>query len=190
MKKLNKNVGLWHQIKLMQATKPLKSSGITMDDLIEAAEYIYKCKTNKRKMSKNYLAKKWFSIIASKESNEKGNIELSIVEQKDLLADLELDTGFNLLIENVRQWAEDKNLLRVENVPKQVMKMNEEFGELCSAILKGYSKETKDGFGDSFVVLIILCFQMGLDPTKCLEFAWNEIKDRTGKTVGGTFIKN
>jgi NTP pyrophosphatase (non-canonical NTP hydrolase) len=161
-----------------------------MDHLIEAAEYIYKCKTNKRKMSKNYLAKKWSSIMASKESNEKGNIELSATEQEDLLADFELNLKFDTLIENVRQWAEDKGLIKIENAPKQVMKVNEEFGEFCSAVIKGYSRETKDGAGDTFVTLIILCFQLGLDPTECLEFAWNEIKDRTGKTVGGNFLKD
>jgi NTP pyrophosphatase (non-canonical NTP hydrolase) len=97
--------------------------------------------------------------------------------------------SFEALISLVKQWAEDKGLLKIENAPKQVMKVNEEFGELCSAILKGHSKETKDGFGDSFVTLIILCFQIGLDPTECLNYAWNEIKNRTGKTVNGTFIK-
>ena len=29
----------------------------------------------------------------------------------------------------------------------------------------------------------------GLDPTKCLESAWQVIVDRKGRTVDGTFIK-
>jgi len=40
-----------------------------------------------------------------------------------------------------------------------------------------------------FVTLIILAYQLRLDPTKCLEHAWNEIKDRKGKTENGVFIK-
>jgi len=31
---------------------------------------------------------------------------------------------------------------------------------------------------------------MGLDPTHCLNVAYDEIKDRTGKMVGGKFIKD
>jgi len=31
---------------------------------------------------------------------------------------------------------------------------------------------------------------LGLTPSQCLEAAWNEIKDRTGKTVNGVFVKN
>ena len=43
--------------------------------------------------------------------------------------------------------------------------------------------------GDSFVTLIILSMQLGLHPSECLEAAWNEIKDRKGKTKNGVFIK-
>ena len=35
-----------------------------------------------------------------------------------------------------------------------------------------------------------LAFWLGYDLTECANIAWNEIKDRTGKTVNGTFIKN
>jgi NTP pyrophosphatase (non-canonical NTP hydrolase) len=31
---------------------------------------------------------------------------------------------------------------------------------------------------------------LNLDLTECANIAWNEIKNRTGKTVGGTFIKD
>lgn len=34
------------------------------------------------------------------------------------------------------------------------------------------------------------CFFYGLDLVQCLESAWEEIKDRKGKTINGTFIKN
>lgn len=35
-----------------------------------------------------------------------------------------------------------------------------------------------------------LCLTLNLDLTECVNMAWNEIKDRTGKTVNGTFIKD
>ena len=55
---------------------------------------------------------------------------------------------------------------------------------------KAIHYELVDGLGDTLVTLIILAAQYGLDLPKCLEYAYNEIKNRTGKTVGGTFIKD
>jgi NTP pyrophosphatase (non-canonical NTP hydrolase) len=66
----------------------------------------------------------------------------------------------------------------------------EEVGETAGALLKSNDAEIKDGIGDSFVTLIILAKQLGLDPADCLEAAWNEIKDRRGKTINGVFVKN
>lgn len=100
-----------------------------------------------------------------------------------------MELTFDQLIENVREWAEQKNLLKHENAPKQIMKVVEEFGETCSAINKGQPLLIVDGLGDTFVTLIILTMQMGYDPAYVLGVAWNEIKDRSGKTVNGVFIK-
>ena len=97
---------------------------------------------------------------------------------------------FDELIENITQWADDKGILFSENVPQQSMKVMEELGETMGAILKGKkTDEVIDGIGDILVTVIILSKQLGLDPTECLESAWNEIKDRKGKTVDGTFIR-
>ncbi len=52
------------------------------------------------------------------------------------------------------------------------------------------TNELKDAFGDTLVTLIILSAQYDLQLEDCLEVAYNEIKNRTGKTVGGTFIKD
>ena len=65
----------------------------------------------------------------------------------------------------------------------------EEVGETASAVLKGDHAKVIDGIGDSFVTLIVLSKQLGLEPLYCLEVAWNEIKDRKGKMVDGTFVK-
>jgi NTP pyrophosphatase (non-canonical NTP hydrolase) len=87
-------------------------------------------------------------------------------------------------------WAEEKDLLKSENKYQQVAKVMEELGELSKAILKNDVLQQIDGIGDVQVTLIILSQQLGLDYNACLEAAWQEIKDRKGKTVGGTFIKN
>ena len=97
---------------------------------------------------------------------------------------------FDELIHNVKGWADDKGILKSENAPKQLMKVMEELGETAGAIAKNRkTEEIQDGIGDTFVTLIILSYQMGLEPSKCLEAAWNEIKDRKGKTENGVFIK-
>ena len=35
-----------------------------------------------------------------------------------------------------------------------------------------------------------ICTKLDLDLTECANLAWNEIKDRKGNTIDGTFIKN
>lgn len=94
---------------------------------------------------------------------------------------------FNVLI--VEGWAKPKGLIKKENAFRQLAKLQEEAGELAGAMLKGDDYLVIDSIGDLHVVLIILCAQLGLDPVECLEIAYNEIKDRKGKTVNGTFIK-
>lgn len=41
-----------------------------------------------------------------------------------------------------------------------------------------------------FDQLHYFCQENELDLVECANLAWNEIKNRTGKTVGGTFIKD
>lgn len=98
--------------------------------------------------------------------------------------------NFEELENAITKWADDKNLLSNSNHPKQFMKVVEELGETASAVLKNNTLKTIDGLGDTFVTLIILSRQLGLDPVACLEVAWEEIKYRTGQTVDGTFIKD
>jgi NTP pyrophosphatase (non-canonical NTP hydrolase) len=93
------------------------------------------------------------------------------------------------LILNVTEWAYEKGLLKRDNADKQFMKVIEELGETAAAVLKNKESETEDGLGDVFVTLIILTTQLGYTPQECLLAAWNEIKDRKGKTKDGIFIK-
>ena len=93
------------------------------------------------------------------------------------------------LIQKVTQWAQERNLVKAENVHAQLSKVSEEFGELCGGILKQKPEVIKDSYGDILVTLIISAAQTGYDLTECLNAAYEEIKNRTGKTVDGTFIK-
>ena len=90
----------------------------------------------------------------------------------------------------VLEWAEPKGLLNPDFAPKQFMKLVEEVGELSNAMLNRNEVEMIDALGDIQVVLIILAEQLGFDLDTCLECAYNEIKNRKGKTLNGTFIKD
>lgn len=92
--------------------------------------------------------------------------------------------------EKVLQWAEEKGLLKAENKHAQMIKLTEEVGELASAILKGDVVEQVDAIGDIQVVLIILSKQLGVEYDTSLILAYDEIKDRKGEMVDGSFIKN
>jgi NTP pyrophosphatase (non-canonical NTP hydrolase) len=91
--------------------------------------------------------------------------------------------------EKVLEWANERNLLHNENALKQYSKLQEESNELLIGILDKDPYEIIDALGDIQVVLIILANQLGFDIDECLESAYNEIKDRKGKTENGNFIK-
>jgi NTP pyrophosphatase (non-canonical NTP hydrolase) len=97
--------------------------------------------------------------------------------------------NFEELRIKIEGWAEHRNLLP-GNPDKQALKLMEEAGELAGALLKNDWEKIADGIGDCLVVLIILSKQLELMPEFCLFKAWQEIQNRTGKTVNDTFIKD
>ena len=93
------------------------------------------------------------------------------------------------LIANVEMWANERGLFTNGNELAQFVKATEELGELASAILKKDEAKQKDSIGDVTVCLIIIANQLGFNFEDCLEFAYDEIKDRKGVTVNGIFEK-
>lgn len=91
---------------------------------------------------------------------------------------------------NTLEWAQVRSLLSPDNDRNQSLKLFEEGGELAKAILKDDQPGVIDGIGDCLVVLAILARQRGTSLQKCFAAAWDEIKDRKGNTINGTFIKN
>ena len=92
--------------------------------------------------------------------------------------------------DKILKWAENRNLLHNENALKQYSKLQEESNELLIGILNKDPYEIIDALGDIQVVLIILANQLGFDIDECLESAYDEIKNRTGRTENGNFIKD
>jgi NTP pyrophosphatase (non-canonical NTP hydrolase) len=89
----------------------------------------------------------------------------------------------------IRSWAEARNLVHGSNPRAQVLKLGEEYGELCAALARGQHEHTVDAIGDMIVVLTILAAQTGVEVEDCIASAWNEIKDRRGRMVNGVFVR-
>lgn len=94
------------------------------------------------------------------------------------------------LEKKVIQWAKDRGIDHPSNAKNQLLKSFEEMGELSRGILKDDRELIIDSIGDVLVTLIILAQTQNLTLKECLDYAWDEIKDRKGKTVNGTFIKD
>ena len=90
----------------------------------------------------------------------------------------------------IRQWASKRGLYEKGDPKTQALKLVEEVGETCRAILKGNQTDIEDGIGDCVVVLTNLAHLCNTDIEHCIESAYNEIKDRKGKMSNGTFKKD
>ena len=94
----------------------------------------------------------------------------------------------NNLIKKVEQWSIDKGLDK-GNSDRQALKFYEEAGEIGAALSRNRMDDLKDGIGDTIVTLIILAQQHGMTIEECLQYAYDEISQRKGRTINGTFIK-
>ena len=90
----------------------------------------------------------------------------------------------------IREWADKRGLYDDGDPKTQALKLTEEVGETCRAILKKDRPEIIDGIGDCVVVLTNLAELVGVQIEDCIERAYNEIKDRKGKMDNGTFKKD
>ena len=98
--------------------------------------------------------------------------------------------NINVHFDLIRTWASERGLYKKGDPKTQALKLVEEVGETCRAILKGNQSDIEDGIGDAVVVLTNLAHLCDTDIEHCIESAYNEIKDRTGKMDNGTFKKD
>ena len=85
-------------------------------------------------------------------------------------------------LENVKQWFIDRDLENGGRLDKQSLKLSEEFGELCAGYLKKNEKLT-------IYWLKSISYVLGYDFDECFELAYQEIKDRKGRWIDGSFVK-
>ena len=90
----------------------------------------------------------------------------------------------------IRQWAKERGLYEKGDPKTQTLKLMEEAGEICRAVLKNDHEQVVDGIGDCVVVLTNLAYLNGTTIEKCIDMAYDVIKYRTGKMSNGTFKKD
>jgi NTP pyrophosphatase (non-canonical NTP hydrolase) len=101
-----------------------------------------------------------------------------------------MNKEFRETANHVIEWAAEKGLTAPKNYLAQLCKVTEEIGELNAAILKNKRAEETDSFGDILVTLVILADQRGVNIENCFFHAYEEIKNRKGKMLNGSFIKD
>ena len=94
------------------------------------------------------------------------------------------------IFKDIRSWADTRGLYNQGDVKTQLIKLYEESGELSQAILKNDKAGIIDAIGDSVVVLTNLAHLVGTDIETCINSAYSEISDRTGRMINGTFVKD
>ena len=92
--------------------------------------------------------------------------------------------------DKIRDWAEERGIYANGDPKTQSLKLVEEVGETCRAILKQNKDDAMDGIGDCVVVLTNLAELLDTSIEECVERAYDEISNRTGKMENGTFVKD
>ena len=95
----------------------------------------------------------------------------------------------NTVYDDIRAWAKAKGIYKSGDSRTQYIKLMEEAGELAQALLKNDETEVIDAIGDMVVVLTNLAKLRGHNIEDCITSAYSVIKDRQGKMINGTFVK-
>lgn len=98
--------------------------------------------------------------------------------------------SWNITELNVIRWSEARGIIPNSTSLAQHKKAQEEMNELLTALTDRDRAGIIDGLGDVLVCLINVAALEDLDLTKCLEAAYNEIKNRRGfMNSDGIFVK-
>ncbi len=97
------------------------------------------------------------------------------------------DTTISNLISKIMKWHEDRNLIEGSTDKDQVLKLQQELGELSDSVCK--QKDMKDDLGDMMVIMLNIMRRNNLTMEECLETAYIDIKDRKGRMIDGIFVK-
>ncbi len=90
---------------------------------------------------------------------------------------------------DIREWADTRGIYAKGDTKTQLIKLYEEAGELAQAVLRNDNAEFIDAIGDCVVVLTNLAHLGGVRIEDCIESAYDEISNRRGSMVNGSFVK-
>jgi NTP pyrophosphatase (non-canonical NTP hydrolase) len=91
---------------------------------------------------------------------------------------------------DIIRWAEARQIIPNSTAQAQLLKAVSEMGELADATLKNQLPAITDGVGDVMVCLIIYCALLDINLVDCMEWAYEEIKERKGTLLeNGVFVK-
>jgi NTP pyrophosphatase (non-canonical NTP hydrolase) len=111
---------------------------------------------------------------------------LKLIEETGELASAILKNN----IENQKDAIGDIFVVLVILAEQQDYKINYNFQNYNENTIISLQNIMFSGVNDSLSYLICVAEKLKLDLTECVNLAWNEIKDRKGQTINGTFIKN
>lgn len=89
----------------------------------------------------------------------------------------------------IRDWAAARGIYEKGDPKTQLIKLQEEIGELARAILKDNDLEFIDAIGDCVVVLTNLAKLKGYTIEMCTNTAYEVIANRKGEMKNETFVK-
>ena len=130
-------------------------------------------------------AKQMNEVEAKRNGTLTGGLAPTGIRQQSY-SNKQTSTQFDL----IREWAEERGLYLHGDPKTQTLKLMEEAGEICRAVLKDNQDDVIDGIGDCVVVLTNLAELHGVTIEHCIGVAYDEIKNRTGKMDNGTFKKD
>ena len=92
--------------------------------------------------------------------------------------------------QKIIQWSKDRKIIPNATPVSQLLKAFEEMGELAAGEARGNYDMITDAVGDVMVCLVNYCALRGISIVKCMEYAYDEIKDRKGTLMpNGIFVK-
>ncbi len=93
------------------------------------------------------------------------------------------------VFDDIRKWARVRGIYDSGDQKTQYVKLQEEAGELAKALLNKDEVEIQDAIGDMVVVLTNLAELCDFRIEDCIDAAYNEISNRKGMMINGTFVK-
>lgn len=93
------------------------------------------------------------------------------------------------VFDKIREWGELRKLYSESTAPVQYRVFMEEVGELGEAMITNEENEVRDAIGDCIVVLTHIAKFYGFTTEECIEYAYEQIKNRRGLFIRRKFTK-